>query len=255
MVITLLHMCQGLSGHTVIPYATCLSKFSTVYIRNIRSYLIMDILIFLKHSEEREISLLPSIISYQVIDAFIKSRLVALFHTIPSIRSMTYLFTYCDKTKVMFNTLTSMINPKYNMIATIWYFITNILLLWNEVESWIVSNRIPHYQVTKYCCHPHLRSRKCAGHFFAGRSCWSNCTRLASPACRQRHRSCVVWNLTFCHTLSFSAKCRVVHHSLLAQVGMSSCANYKCEIANVNIEIASDFRVVKCVTVESWSIS
>ena len=115
-------------------------------------------------------------------------------------------FTYCGKTKVMFNTLTSIINPKYNMIATIWYFITNILLLWNEVESWIVSNRIPHYQVTKYRCHFHLRSRKCAGNFSADRACWSNCTRLASPACRQRHRSRVVWNLTFCRTLSFSAK-------------------------------------------------
>ena len=40
---------------------------------------------------------------------------------------------------------------------------------------------------------------------------------------------------------------RVLHDD----VTHSSCANFKCEVANVNNGIPIDFRAVKCVSVES----
>ena len=134
----------------------------------------------------------------------------------------------------------------------------------------------------KYQCCPHPWRRKCMCHFFAGsRVCQSNRTRAASSLGYNFFNHVVCLKTVFLwHTAQW--KWRVLHIrfiSVLEQVGMSfngiaylmrkfsfcssgsfqvsgdgthrSCANFKCEVADVKNGILIDFRAIKCVSVES----
>ena len=168
---------------------------------------------------------------------------------------------------------------------------TNILLIKSKLklESRAIAVDVamsPRNLGGKYRCRPHPRPRTCTRQFFAGtRACWLNCTRVASSLDDHDnivdHVVCLkaefLWhtvlsnengefytygiypylNRSVCLLMGSATWRRFSFCSsgsslmLHDDVTHRSCANFKCEVIDVNNWIPIDFGGVKCVSVGS----
>ena len=129
----------------------------------------------------------------------------------------------------------------YNMMPPYFSTVTNILHIKSNLKSESRATAIsvamsPRYLGGKGRCRLHLGRENARTSFFGRLSVWKNCARPASSASRGDNE---------------------VDHAVCLKAGVPSCpddvtwrssANWQCGVADVNKQIRTDFKDVKCVS-------